>query len=182
MLQYFIWKKWEKNTGLKSGRHSLWWGRKGGKNKSCKIMFKNKTTWLPSRKTFWTDGAEHPMPNTRKMKSFNQTNLLWNSVTAPSRLRVGHPEDRAREEIYVFLHCFQTLGSNRLLTKQMPEGYLGEKADGVCRWPLITIYFLSPKATYVKMAWSLREYRDITVTMSSHCHERRQNVATESST
>jgi hypothetical protein len=96
------------------------------------------------------------MPNMRKMKSFNQTNLLWNSVTAPSRQWGWTPGKPGNRSDLRFLYCFQTHGSNRLLAKQMPEGYLREKADGVYRWPLINIYFLSPKAPHITTAWSLR--------------------------
>lgn len=134
--------------------------------------------WNKLTSFFWADGTEYPMPNTRKMKSFSQTNLLWNSVTAPARQRGWTPGRPGNRSNLCFLYCFQTLGSNRFLAKQIPEDYLRNK-DGVHRWPLIAIYFLSPKAPYVIMAWSLRECRDITVMMSSHCHDRRQNVTTE---
>jgi hypothetical protein len=40
----FYLKEMGENTGLKSGRHSLWWGRKGERLNHAKWCLKNKTS------------------------------------------------------------------------------------------------------------------------------------------
>ena len=51
-------------------------------------MFKNKTNWFPFHKTFWADGTEYQWDG-----NLQGNNLLRNSVTVSSRLRIGRPED-----------------------------------------------------------------------------------------
>jgi hypothetical protein len=105
-------------------------GKKRGKNKSCKMMLKEiKQADFLLVKCFGRmphaeyEKHEKLQPNKFAMKLSHCTE--WTAGWTP-----GRPGERSE---LCFVHCFQTLGSKRLLAKQMPEGYHREKADGAYR-------------------------------------------------